>query len=100
MPAAARRLVNADETLSQMRFILITKRAIYKPAWDGRHTRHGLAAEGGPACRIPQGGIRSLLSPLRGSSMKSRAAVAFQAGQPLQIVELDVAPPRKSAAME
>ncbi|HEY0201856.1 MAG TPA: S-(hydroxymethyl)glutathione dehydrogenase, partial [Burkholderiaceae bacterium] len=26
--------------------------------------------------------------------MKSRAAVAFAAGQPLQIVEIDVAPPR------
>lgn len=26
--------------------------------------------------------------------MKSRAAVAFAAGQPLQIVELDVAPPK------
>ena len=26
--------------------------------------------------------------------MKSRAAVAFAAGEPLQIVEIDVAPPR------
>jgi S-(hydroxymethyl)glutathione dehydrogenase/alcohol dehydrogenase len=26
--------------------------------------------------------------------MKSRAAVAFAAGQPLQVVEIDVAPPR------
>ena len=26
--------------------------------------------------------------------MKSRAAVAFEAGQPLQIVEIDVEPPR------
>ena len=31
--------------------------------------------------------------------MKSRAAVAFQAGQPLQIVELDVAPPRKGEVL-
>ncbi|EPV2422065.1 alcohol dehydrogenase catalytic domain-containing protein, partial [Acinetobacter baumannii] len=27
--------------------------------------------------------------------MKSRAAVAFGPGQPLQIVEVDVAPPKK-----
>ncbi|HOP91609.1 MAG TPA: S-(hydroxymethyl)glutathione dehydrogenase, partial [Ottowia sp.] len=26
--------------------------------------------------------------------MKSRAAVAFEAGKPLQIVEIDVAPPK------
>lgn len=31
--------------------------------------------------------------------MKSRAAVAFAAGQPLQIVELDVAPPRKGEVL-
>src|SRR5687768_1432366 len=29
-----------------------------------------------------------------GSAMKSRAAVAFAAGQPLQVVEIDVAPPQ------
>ena len=31
--------------------------------------------------------------------MKSRAAVAFEAGQPLQIVEIDVAPPRKGEVL-
>lgn len=31
--------------------------------------------------------------------MKSRAAVAFGAGQPLQIVEIDVAPPRKGEVL-
>jgi len=31
--------------------------------------------------------------------MKSRAAVAFAAGQPLQIVELDVAPPKKGEVL-
>ncbi|MDO8694228.1 MAG: S-(hydroxymethyl)glutathione dehydrogenase/class III alcohol dehydrogenase [Sheuella sp.] len=31
--------------------------------------------------------------------MKSRAAVAFAAGQPLQIVEIDVAPPRKGEVL-
>ena len=31
--------------------------------------------------------------------MKSRAAVAFEAGKPLQIVEIDVAPPKKGEVM-
>jgi S-(hydroxymethyl)glutathione dehydrogenase/alcohol dehydrogenase len=31
--------------------------------------------------------------------MKSRAAVAFEAGKPLQIVELDVEPPRKGEVL-
>jgi S-(hydroxymethyl)glutathione dehydrogenase/alcohol dehydrogenase len=31
--------------------------------------------------------------------MKSRAAVAFEAGQPLQVVEIDVAPPRKGEVL-
>ena len=31
--------------------------------------------------------------------MKSRAAVAFEAGKPLQLVELDVAPPRKGEVL-
>ena len=31
--------------------------------------------------------------------MKSRAAVAFAAGQPLQIVEIDVEPPRKGEVL-
>ena len=31
--------------------------------------------------------------------MKSRAAVAFAAGQPLQIVEIDVAPPKKGEVL-
>jgi S-(hydroxymethyl)glutathione dehydrogenase/alcohol dehydrogenase len=31
--------------------------------------------------------------------MKSRAAVAFQAGQPLQVVEIDVAPPKKGEVL-
>jgi S-(hydroxymethyl)glutathione dehydrogenase/alcohol dehydrogenase len=31
--------------------------------------------------------------------MKSRAAVAFAAGEPLQIVEIDVAPPRKGEVL-
>src|SRR6218665_3182482 len=31
--------------------------------------------------------------------MKSRAAVAFEAGQPLQIVEIDVEPPRKGEVL-
>src|SRR3569623_1495844 len=31
--------------------------------------------------------------------MKSRAAVAFAAGQPLQVVEIDVAPPRKGEVL-
>lgn len=31
--------------------------------------------------------------------MKSRAAVAFVADEPLQIVEIDVAPPRKGEVM-
>ena len=30
--------------------------------------------------------------------MKSRAAVAFAPGQPLQIVEVDVAPPKKGVS--
>ena len=31
--------------------------------------------------------------------MKRRAAVAFEAGKPLQIVEIDVAPPRKGEVL-
>ena len=31
--------------------------------------------------------------------IKSRAAVAFAAGQPLQIVEIDVAPPQKGEVL-
>jgi len=31
--------------------------------------------------------------------MKSRAAVAMAAGQPLQILEIDVAPPRKGEVL-
>ena len=31
--------------------------------------------------------------------MKSRAAVAFKAGEPLQIVEIDVAPPKKGEVL-
>ena len=31
--------------------------------------------------------------------MKSRAAVAFEAGKPLQIVEIDVAPPQKGEVL-
>ncbi len=31
--------------------------------------------------------------------MKSRAAVAFAPGQPLQIVEVDVAPPKKGEVL-
>ena len=31
--------------------------------------------------------------------MKSRAAVAFEAGKPLQVVEIDVAPPRKGEVL-
>ena len=31
--------------------------------------------------------------------MKSRAAVAFAAGEPLKIVEIDVAPPRKGEVL-
>ena len=31
--------------------------------------------------------------------MKSRAAVAFAPGQPLQIVEIDVEPPRKGEVL-
>ena len=31
--------------------------------------------------------------------MKSRAAVAFEAGKPLKIVEIDVAPPRKGEVL-
>lgn len=31
--------------------------------------------------------------------MKSRAAVAFKAGEPLQIVEIDVAPPRQGEVL-
>ncbi|MFH4094408.1 S-(hydroxymethyl)glutathione dehydrogenase, partial [Acinetobacter baumannii] len=31
--------------------------------------------------------------------MKSRAAVAFGPGQPLQIVEVDVAPPKKGEVL-
>src|ERR1700733_13329051 len=33
------------------------------------------------------------------STMKSRAAVAFGPGQPLQIVEIDVAPPKKGEVL-
>src|SRR5690606_8329351 len=33
------------------------------------------------------------------STMKSRAAVAFAPGQPLQIVEIDVAPPKKGEVL-
>jgi len=35
-----------------------------------------------------------LFAPTRGCPMKSRAAVAFEAGKPLEIVEVDVAAPR------
>jgi len=31
--------------------------------------------------------------------MKSRAAVAFEAGKPLQIVDIDVAPPRQGEVL-
>ena len=31
--------------------------------------------------------------------MRSRAAVAFEAGKPLQIVEIDVAPPKKGEVL-
>jgi Zn-dependent alcohol dehydrogenase len=31
--------------------------------------------------------------------MKSRAAVAFAAGEPLEIVEIDVAPPQKGEVL-
>ena len=31
--------------------------------------------------------------------MKSRAAVAFEAGKPLEVVEIDVAPPRKGEVL-
>lgn len=31
---------------------------------------------------------------IAGQTVRSRAAVAFAAGQPLQVVEIDVAPPR------
>ncbi|MBP6613852.1 MAG: alcohol dehydrogenase catalytic domain-containing protein, partial [Aquabacterium sp.] len=31
--------------------------------------------------------------------MKSKAAVAFKAGEPLQIVEIDVAPPQKGEVL-
>lgn len=31
--------------------------------------------------------------------MKSRAAVAFEAGKPLEIVEIDVAPPRSGEVL-
>ena len=31
--------------------------------------------------------------------MKSRAAVAFKAGEPLQVVEIDVAPPQKGEVL-
>ncbi len=31
--------------------------------------------------------------------MKSRAAVAFEAGKPLEIVEIDVAPPQKGEVL-
>ena len=36
---------------------------------------------------------------IRNYSMKSRAAVAFGPGQPLQIVEVDVAPPKKGEVL-
>src|SRR5499427_10456051 len=32
-------------------------------------------------------------------TMKSRAAVAFEAGKPLQVVEIDVAPPKKGEVL-
>jgi S-(hydroxymethyl)glutathione dehydrogenase/alcohol dehydrogenase len=35
----------------------------------------------------------------QGKNMKSRAAVAFEAGKPLQIVEIDVAPPQKGEVL-
>ena len=31
--------------------------------------------------------------------MKSRAAVAFEAGKPLEVVEIDVEPPRKGEVL-
>ena len=34
-----------------------------------------------------------------GRPVKSRAAVAFAAGEPLKIVEIDVAPPRKGEVL-
>src|SRR5512133_3627865 len=39
------------------------------------------------------------LRPFRRPFMKSRAAVAFKAGEPLQIVEIDVAPPQKGEVL-
>ena len=36
-----------------------------------------------------------ITSPMTTTTLKSRAAVAFGAGQPLQIVDIDVAPPKK-----
>src|SRR6476661_7288279 len=38
-------------------------------------------------------------SSLQETSMKSRAAVAFAAGEPLQVVEIDVAPPREGEVL-
>ena len=38
----------------------------------------------------------ALFQKSRKTHMKSRAAVAFKAGEPLQIVEIDVAPPQRA----
>src|SRR3546814_7472419 len=45
------------------------------------------------------GRIRSLSSLARSIAMKSRAAVRFAPDQPLQIVEIDVEPPRKGEVL-
>src|SRR5690606_5893187 len=44
-------------------------------------------------------GVPSTAPPSRSRAMKSRAAVAFAAGEPLKIVELDVEPPRKGEVL-
>ncbi|MEF9949179.1 MAG: hypothetical protein RR800_12655, partial [Comamonas sp.] len=51
----------------------------------------------GFAERVPQRFARPDIH--RKTVMKSRAAVAFKAGEPLQIVEIDVAPPQKGEVL-
>src|SRR5690606_4593318 len=54
-------------------------------------------------CLNTIGQTRLLTAPsslfFKDHAMKSRAAVAFEAGKPLQIVEIDVEPPRKGEVL-
>src|SRR5690606_8168036 len=63
----------------------------HEAARPGQRRIHPPAAEGRRAART---GAHVL-----SKSIKSRAAVAFAAGQPLKVVEIDVEPPRKGEVL-